>query len=193
MLVDVVFPFLATSEREQQIKHEEPEEFVNLALDTIDKQSSEVPKTAAAALLETFCDHIDGSTSFIAQICSLIISHSIQVITEQSNVIAPESPFYILKDLQARYFFARLSPVQRIDTSLVALTVMSYLLSRRNDLISLLENMLKINFAFFSDQSQDPLITSRLCLFLGYYCDNLFKSDNAYSNLQQYIQVLIAM
>jgi hypothetical protein len=69
---------------------EEPEEFVNLALDlhriihgcTIDKQSSEVPKTAAAALLETFCDHIDGSTSFIAQICSLIISHSIQVITE---------------------------------------------------------------------------------------------------------------
>jgi hypothetical protein len=83
-----------------------------------------------------------------------------QVITEQSTVIAPESPFYILKDLQARYFFARLSPVQRIDTSLVALTVMSYLLSRRNDLIALLENMLKINFAFFSDHSQDPLITS---------------------------------
>ena len=45
---------------------EQPEEFVNLALDTIDKQSSEIPKTAAAALLEVFCDHIDGSTSFIS-------------------------------------------------------------------------------------------------------------------------------
>lgn len=56
---------------------EEPEEFVNLALDTIDKQSSDVPKTAAAALLEVFCDHIDGCTSFIAQLCNLIINHAI--------------------------------------------------------------------------------------------------------------------
>jgi hypothetical protein len=42
MLVDVVFPFLATSEREQQIKHEEPEEFVNLALDDCLSMVSEV-------------------------------------------------------------------------------------------------------------------------------------------------------
>ena len=27
---------------------EEPEEFVNLALDTVDKQESDIPKTAAA-------------------------------------------------------------------------------------------------------------------------------------------------
>ena len=45
---------------------EDPEEFVNLALDTVDKQESDMPKTAAASLLETLCDHIDGSTSFLA-------------------------------------------------------------------------------------------------------------------------------
>jgi hypothetical protein len=42
---------------------DEPEEFVNLALDTIDKQESNVPKTAAAQVLEMYCDHIDGSTT----------------------------------------------------------------------------------------------------------------------------------
>lgn len=56
---------------------EEPEEFVNLALDTIDKQSSDIPKTSAAALLEVFCDHIDGSTSFISQFCALIINQAV--------------------------------------------------------------------------------------------------------------------
>ena len=45
---------------------DEPEEFVNLALDTVDKQESDVPKTAAATLVETLCDHIDGSTSLLA-------------------------------------------------------------------------------------------------------------------------------
>lgn len=74
LLVDVVFPFLSTGSREKAMMIEEPEEFVNLALDTIDKQSSEVPKTAAAALLEMFCDHVDGSTSFIAQMSAIIIN-----------------------------------------------------------------------------------------------------------------------
>ena len=57
---------------------DEPEEFVNLALDTIDKQESNIPKTAAASLLEIFCDHIDGSTTQISQIAILIVINEIK-------------------------------------------------------------------------------------------------------------------
>lgn len=65
-ITDLVYPFLITSKKEYNDMQEQPEEFVNLALDTVDKQESDVPKTAAANLLETFCDHIDGSISFLA-------------------------------------------------------------------------------------------------------------------------------
>ena len=65
LLIDVILPMLHTSKKEIFMMADEPEEFVNLSLDTVDKQISDIPKTAAASLLETFCDHIDGCTSFI--------------------------------------------------------------------------------------------------------------------------------
>jgi len=37
LFIDVIFPFLTTSSSERKMMVEEPEEFVNLALDTIDK------------------------------------------------------------------------------------------------------------------------------------------------------------
>ena len=39
---------------------------MNIALDVVDKQEADLPKTAATTLLETLCDHIDGSTSYLA-------------------------------------------------------------------------------------------------------------------------------
>lgn len=55
------------SEFEQMTK--DPEQFVNLALDTCDKQKSRVIKTQGAKLLESFCDNIDGAVSFLTTLC----------------------------------------------------------------------------------------------------------------------------
>jgi hypothetical protein len=43
----------------------DPDQFVSLALDTCDKQTSKIVKTQAAKLLETICDSIDGAVSFV--------------------------------------------------------------------------------------------------------------------------------
>lgn len=43
----------------------DPDSFINLALDTCDKQKSKIAKTQAAKLLEAICDNIDGAVSFI--------------------------------------------------------------------------------------------------------------------------------
>jgi hypothetical protein len=61
----------------------------------------------------------------------------------------PTSPYYLLKDINQRLFFKRLSPYDRLDACLMALSVMSYLLSKRSDLISLIEVMLRQNINFF--------------------------------------------
>lgn len=42
---------------------ENPQEFVNLALDTCDKQKSNTVKTQAAKLFEGLCDNIDGAVT----------------------------------------------------------------------------------------------------------------------------------
>ena len=111
-----------------------------------------------------YCDHIDGSTTFIAQLSVMVINREIH---------SSSMKFLIDED---RYFFTKVSPVYRIDACLIALTVMSYMLSRRTDILLMMESMLEINAQFFMDENLDGLIRVRLALFLGYYCDNLFKS-----------------
>jgi len=48
---------------------EDPQNFVNLALDTCDKQASYVVKTQAAKLLEGLCDNIDGAVTLTSYFC----------------------------------------------------------------------------------------------------------------------------
>lgn len=66
LITDIIYPFLITTKSEYQLMKEHPEEFVNIAIDVVDKQESDLPKTAATTLLESLCDHIDGSTSYLA-------------------------------------------------------------------------------------------------------------------------------
>ena len=68
---------------------------------------------------------------------------------------------------------------------------MSYLLSRRSDIIQLLETVLQEYAPYFSNDKLDPLIRSRFALFFGYYCDNLFKTVKNNEKLLRYVQVLI--
>lgn len=70
LLVHVALNFLQTSKEEKEQMTEDPEQFVNLALDTCDKQNSKVVKTQGAKLLESLCDNIDGVVSFITIFCS---------------------------------------------------------------------------------------------------------------------------
>jgi hypothetical protein len=100
LLVDVIYPFISTSPKEYQQMLDEPEEFVNLALDTVDKQQSDIPKTTAGTLLEMLCDHIDGSTTFISQIAIMIINHAVACQSgNQPNFQDPNNPYFLLKDI----------------------------------------------------------------------------------------------
>lgn len=91
ILFDIALPLLVTSKFEYFKMVDEPEEFIALALDTVDKQRSDIPKTEAAKLLETLCDHIDGSTSLIASFFVTILNIAIstlngkEIVTENSQ------------------------------------------------------------------------------------------------------------
>lgn len=55
----------------------DPEQFMNLALDTCDKQKSLVIKTQGAKLLEAICDNIDGAVSFVTIFCCQAINYAL--------------------------------------------------------------------------------------------------------------------
>jgi len=63
LILDVGLNFIKTTETERQDMFDNPQEFVNLALDTCDKQKSNTVKTQAAKLFEGLCDNIDGAVT----------------------------------------------------------------------------------------------------------------------------------
>jgi hypothetical protein len=69
LLVSVCLNLIKTSEVEADLIFEDATEFVNLAIDSCDKQKSETPKTHACKLFESMCDNVDGSTTLAALFC----------------------------------------------------------------------------------------------------------------------------
>jgi hypothetical protein len=69
LLVLVALNMIKTSKEEYEQMIKDPDQFVNLALDTCDKQSSKVIKTQGAKLLESICDNIDGAITFTTLFC----------------------------------------------------------------------------------------------------------------------------
>ena len=104
---------------------------MHLALDTCDKQLSETYKTAAAQLMEVLCDHIDGSLTFIAVIVLQFINYSLV----SDNVIEIPTKFPVLSEFQKAIFITKTSATIRVETCLVIISVLSYLIPRRSDLM----------------------------------------------------------
>ncbi|CAK67075.1 unnamed protein product (macronuclear) [Paramecium tetraurelia] len=171
---------------------EHPEEFVNIAIDVVDKQESDLPKTAATTLLESLCDHIDGSTSYLAQMAIVVISSSILELSQSQ--LTKQQQQVILTDIQQisdKKLFQEFTPVDRIESSLMILTIISYLVQKRYDIIQLMEQLLSSNLVFFTNTTEQ-IIKVRFALFFGYYCDNLFKVESQFSLMLNYIQLLIS-
>ncbi|CAD8063570.1 unnamed protein product [Paramecium primaurelia] len=189
LITDVIYPYLITSQQEYQKMNEEPEEFVNLALDTVDKQESDIPKTAAAQLLETLCDHIDGSTTFLANLAVIITQNAINNLSSKPVSLNEQQQTFI-QAISDKKLFTEYNAVDRIESSLIVLTIMSYLIQKRFDIVSMMEQLLTENLIFFQN-IQHQIIKVRFSLFFGYYCDNLFKKDIQSQSMLMYLSILI--
>jgi len=125
---------MKTSPGEHIEMTKDPQAFVVLALDTCDKQNFKVLKTQGAKLLEAICDNIDGSVSFITYFCCQSINYALG-----QAIPADQQPNF-------NQFKLFQQPTEIIaETCIVALTSLSYILPRRNDLIPDFERTLENN------------------------------------------------
>jgi len=171
LIFNVCYPLLITTPEELEKFQNNPKDFVSLATDTCDEQKSKIAKTEAAKLLENICDSIDGALKFVISASIAIIEYSLH------GEYAPlsEEKLALLKDYQDLFFLSKTDPKFRLDACIVSLSVLSYLVSQRDDLIEEIENLLVSYKQYFFNEKNDALIKSRMCLFFGYYFENLFQ------------------
>lgn len=123
---------MRTSASEEESLLNNPEEFVKLALDTCDRQIMYSYKTAAAKLLETVCDNIDGFETIVSLLVLQIIGFSIKF----ENLDDLDANFPNLINFKPTIFISKTERHTRIETCLVALSVLSYLTPKRPDIVS---------------------------------------------------------
>lgn len=168
ILISVCLNLMRTMKPEKEQMEDNPQDFVNLALDTCDKQQSETIKTNAAKVLESMCDNIDGATSSITIFCCAAINTALQG--------APVQPEQLLDMHDDAFMHSH--PEIIAETCITAMTVISYILPRRKDLIPIFEETLSTNIdKILSEES--VLLRARLSLLLGYYADMLFSKQPA--------------
>ncbi len=134
IVVDIVLTLLRTTLKEKGLIVADPENFVTLALDTCDKQTSDIPKTEAAKLLESLCDHIDGCLTFVTGFCCDAIRHACKGAKPELLANFP----FLAPFGSSSAFLMKSSVEALIETSIVAMTDISYLTPRRHDVLYLM-------------------------------------------------------
>lgn len=174
LIVDIIVILLKTTNQEKTDMISDPQNFFNLSLDTCDKQSSEVPRTEAAKLLEEICDHIDGGLTFVAYFCCEAIRYAGKGWSREevkSNAVLGsfiESGSKILTVNSAE---------EITEICLTTMTIISYSTVSRKDLFKLYEKVLIEVFSMVFD-TPSFLIRCRAALMLGYYAESLFQQDH---------------
>jgi hypothetical protein len=173
IIVDILFMFLASSESEQAKAIDEPKEFMNYALDVSDKQESKTVKTQAAKWLEAFSDKVDGSISFISMFSLQWIDYYINNYQENDDM---KMNFIVLIEFFKSRFLSKNRSEIIIETSIMALTIISYLLPKRQDVIKSLDFIIKKDQKLLTWEAP-VIVKARMALFYGYFTDILFKDS----------------
>ena len=162
--------------------YDDPHEFVNLALDTCDKQQSNIVKTQAAKLFEGLCDNIDGAVTVTSYFCIQGINMTLS--KESSKEI------YVIENFAANIdvahknliehcsFIKNSKPDVIVESSIMVLALLSYVHSKQA-YASVFATIEKI-FTYFIDEiinNDSKLIKVRYSLFLGYLIDVMYKHE----------------
>lgn len=168
LIAEVILVLLRATREERTQLAEDPQEFVSLALDTCESHTSETPKTEAAKLLARLCGRVEGSLHFAATFCCEAVRYSCAG--------QGEGEFkFVYGD--GSLFLGRSSKEEVVETCLLALSVVSELVSLKKDLLAMFENLLlKFYPAIF--ESSSLIVNCRVALMLRYYAKALFQQHH---------------
>ena len=108
---------------------------------------------------------------------------------ESNNPIDFSTHYVALKEISDCKFLKSYTSETRVETSFLILTILSYLMPKRRDLIKTLQDILIVNTKYFMDACD--LIKARFCLFWGYFADALFLSPDLKEFFNKYMVLVV--
>jgi len=130
-----------------------------------------VVKTCAAQLLETICERIDGAMTFAVH---FLIQALDATLTGQDPSASNSHEF--LTEFASTSLFLADTPETKLETSFVALSILSYSMSKRRDLMNLLESML-VHHKDALISTNNGVLQSRICLFMYFFTEYIFENN----------------
>ena len=112
--------------------------FIIRSLSSIEKDSG-LPKTQAMQFLEHMCGQIDGVLSYTVVMLLQIIDFGLV----GGEIAAIPEKFPRLVDYQESLFLTQTNPLIRLETCLLILSSINYLVSRRDDLLPIIGRVFK--------------------------------------------------
>ncbi|CDW80715.1 UNKNOWN [Stylonychia lemnae] len=184
LLIQVILPLLRLSEKEKDDIENNPKEFVNYSIDICQKQKSKTYKTQAAKLLESIIDHVDGMLTFTVNFCIEVIQ----------NIMQGGGQTDYIQQIITKFRLKFESEEEFMEVCLLALTIISYALIKRQDLMRNLDQLVLQHLQTFMSDQQSPIIKNRFCLFLAFYLDQLMLTvpqTTQEINFEKILQFLI--
>ena len=173
IIVYVCLPLIKCTQADMETFEESPEEFVSLSADVCERQESETIKSTAAGLLETICQKVDGSLKFLLKFSEVLIGAVIKQSFDNCELVSAFTGSELLKS----------SDELKVETCLISLCIVSFLVSKRSDLIKQIEKIMTEFLSSIYTQST-PLIKNRVCMMIHYYCEFIFQDEeNAFRSL----------
>lgn len=162
--------------------YDNPQEFVNLALDTCDKQQSYTVKTQSAKLFEGLCDNIDGAVSLTSFYCIQALNITLSKETSKQTVNLQDFAANIdenhYQQIESCSFVKHSKPDVIIEASITVLGLLSYVHSKK-EYQSIFTCIERVYEYYINDiiTNESKLVKCRYALFLGYLIDVLFQGQ----------------
>lgn len=161
----VVIPLTKSSPADLEKLEDDPQEFVNFSLDLVGFHRSETPKTEVINMFEFLVENVDGC---LTKCFNIMFGMLAETVDQREGEITKE--FATVDKLKL------LTPVDRIEVSLILFTAVSYIISTREDLIGMMKGFL---FGHMEKliSLDSVLLQTRLIMMFSNYSDYLFEVD----------------
>jgi hypothetical protein len=164
----------------------EGEEYHNKVIDIILNHKGKSYKVAASFLLTKLCEKYDGLSSFIINICFELIDFcmngsNFDLLTNYhllslSKSISELNPSSTLENVSIQKILTTISAENLIDISFGILLILNNYVNKNTRFMGMLRLILETHSDKIFTINSD-IIRDKLCLVLGIFLDELYKSD----------------
>jgi len=167
--LDIVLNLLLTTQVDYKYLKEDPRDFTSFEQDLIEEGLSDNLKVNTVQFFMRYCEKVDGTLSWFTALILKVIKVSLN----------QNEDYEELRQYQGSLFFSAVDSVNRIETSLLCLVILTKQMINREDLIKDLDRFFISDFKLlFSVDSE--IVKCRICLFMKQMIPSLFQRNQIY-------------